>query len=201
MQTDYIKDIDGAERRMMTEALEFRDEGEDKFFEGYAFKFGAIADLGGFTEEIARGAADDVLQDDALGLFNHDPNYVLGRNGTTMTLSLDSRGMKYKIKYNPNDPDHVRVREKVKRGDVSRSSFAFRVKDDKWEARDGKEHRTVLKLKRLIDVSPVTYAAYADTTVGMRSLHKVKDDYKRDLIEMDIDSMKQIQRTLKKERI
>lgn len=190
MQSDYIKNIDGAERRMVTEPLEFREEGEEQFFEGYAFVFGGIADLGGFTEEIARGAADDVLKDDVRGLFNHDPNFVLGRNGTTMSLEVDERGLKYKIKYNPNDPDHVRVKEKVKRGDVSQSSFAFRTKDDKWEVRNGKDHRTVTKFKRLLDVSPVTYPAYPDATIAMRSLEQIKTDYKKDLAEMDIEFMK-----------
>lgn len=187
---DYIKNIDDAERRAVSEPLEFREEGTEQFFEGYAFIYGAVADLGGFTEEIARGAADDVLTDDVRGLLNHDPNFVLGRNGKTMSLSVDERGLKYRIKYNPNDPDHVRTMEKVKRGDISQSSFAFRTKDDKWEMRGGKEHRTVLKLKRLIDVSPVTYPAYNEATVAARSLNRI-NDYKKDLAEMDHQFMRQ----------
>lgn len=191
MPSDYIENIEGAERRMVTEPLEFREEGEEHFFEGYAFVYETRTDIGEFTEEIARGAADDVMGDDIRGLFNHDPNIVLGRTlSGTMKITTDERGMKYKIKYNPNDPDHVRVREKVKRGDVSQSSFAFRKKDDKWEMRDGKRHRTVLKFKKVIDVSPVTYAAYNDATVAMRSLDKITTDYKKDLAEMDLQFMK-----------
>ncbi|MGX8895013.1 HK97 family phage prohead protease, partial [Enterobacter cloacae] len=33
----------------------------------------------GFREIINPGAFDDVLNDDVRGLFNHDPNYILGR--------------------------------------------------------------------------------------------------------------------------
>jgi HK97 family phage prohead protease len=80
--------------------------------------------------------------------------------------------------------------EKVKRGDVSQSSFSFATKDDKWEKRSGKEHRTVLKLKRLYDVAPVTYAAYQNTSVAMRSLTTINEDYKKDLAEMDLVAMK-----------
>lgn len=192
MQTDYIKNIEQAERRMLLEPVELREEGEQKFFEGYAFKFGAKADLGSFTEEIARGAADDVMNDDVRGLFNHEPDIILGRTKSgTMTLVLDEVGAKYRIAYNPNDPDHVRVMEKVKRGDVSQSSFAFRIKDDKWETRNGKDHRTILKFSKLIDVSPVTYAAYPDATVAARSLQNLKQDHKKDLAEMQIERMKQ----------
>jgi uncharacterized protein len=191
MSTDYIKNIEEAERRFFTEIVEIREEGEDKFIDGYAFVFGAIADLGGFTEEVAVGAADEVMDDDVRGLLNHEPNIVLGRTKSgTMKLSLDARGMNYRIKYNPNDPDHVSAREKIMRGDISQSSFAFRVKDDKWEVRNGKDHRTILKFSRLIDVSPVTYPAYPDATVGMRALSKITNN-KKDLAEMDQQIMKQ----------
>lgn len=191
MQTDYIKNIDEAERRFFTDTVEIREEGEEKFIEGYAFVFGAVADLGGFTEEVAPGAADEVMNDDVRGLLNHEPNIVLGRTKSgTMQLSLDARGLKYRIKYNPNDPDHVSAREKILRGDISQSSFAFRTKDDKWEVRNGKDHRTLLKFSRLIDVSPVTYPAYPDATVAARSLSKIINN-KKDLAEMDQQIMRQ----------
>lgn len=191
MQTDYIKNIDEAERRMISEPIEFREEGEERFFEGYAFVYETRTDMGDFTEEISKGAADEVMQDDIRGLFNHDPNIVLGRRSSgTLKIMADERGLKYQIKYNPNDPDHVRVMEKVKRGDVSQSSFAFQKKEDKWERRDGKRHRTVVKFKKIIDVSPVTYAAYSDATVAMRSMTSVDNEYKKDLAEMDLSAMK-----------
>lgn len=191
METDYIKNIDEAERRMLPEPVEVREEGEEKFFEGYAFKFGVLADMGWFTEEIAPGAADEVMNDDVRGLFNHEPNIVLGRTKAgTMTMTVDQVGLRYRIKYNPKDPDHVSVYEKVSRGDVSQSSFAFRIKDDKWETRNGKEHRTLLKFQRLIDLSPVTYAAYPDATIAARSHSKIVNN-KKDLAEMDQQIMKQ----------
>jgi HK97 family phage prohead protease len=191
MQIDFIDKLEGSERRTISHPVEFREEGEERFFEGYAFVYGEVADLGGFTEEIARGAADEVMNDDVRGLFNHEPDMVLGRNKSgTMTLLNDDTGLRYKIKYNANDPDHVKVMEKVKRGDVSQSSFSFATKDDKWEKRSGKEHRTVLKLKRLYDVAPVTYAAYQNTSVAMRSLTTINEDYKKDLAEMDLVAMK-----------
>jgi HK97 family phage prohead protease len=172
---DYIENIEGAERRFLSTTLEVREEGEAKYFEGAAVTFGAVADLGWFTEEIAPGAFDEVMNDDVRGLFNHDPDVLLGRNKSgTMQLIVDGKEARYRILYNPADPDHVRVMEKVKRGDVSQSSFAFTVKDDKWETRNGKEHRTVLKVKRWYDVSPVTYPAYASTSVAARSMEAVK---------------------------
>lgn len=191
MDEDYIKNIDGVERRFFPTVLELREEGEAKYFEGAGVTFGAVADLGWFTEEISPGAFDEVMQDDVRGLFNHDPNVILGRNKSgTMQLTVDGKEARYKILYNPNDPDHVRVMEKVKRGDISQSSFAFSVKDDKWETRNGKDHRTVTKIKRWYDVSPVTYPAYQNTSVAARSMQTQKPDNKKDLAEMDLDAMK-----------
>lgn len=176
-ETDYIESIEGAERRFFTSPLEIRKEGDAEYFEGVAVPIGEITDLGYFTEEVARGAFDDVLNDDVRGLFNHDSNYVLGRSKSkTMTLTVDNKSARYKILYNPNDPDHVRVMEKVKRGDVSQSSYAFSIKDAIWETRNGKDHRVIQKFSRWYDVSAVTYPANPNTSVAKRSLETIKEE-------------------------
>jgi HK97 family phage prohead protease len=191
---DYIENIEGAERRYFTTPLELREEGDQKYFEGVAVPIGSVTDLGYFSEEVERGAFDEVLNDDVRGLFNHDPNYVLGRNKSgTMTLVVDGKSARYKILYNPNDPDHVRVMEKVKRGDVSQSSYAFSIKDAIWETRDGKDHRVIKKFARWYDVSPVTYPANPNTTVAQRTLESVKNelrDKNTDQAKSDHDLMK-----------
>lgn len=167
---DYIENIDGAERRFYCSPTEVRKEGEYEFFEGAAVVFNSVTDMGWFSEEIASGAFDDVKNDDVRGLFNHDPDVILGRSKSgTMKLTITDKEVRYSIKYNPNDPDHVRVMEKVKRGDVSQSSFAFSIKDAEWETRDGKDHRRITKMSRWFDVAPVTYAAYQNTSVAKRS--------------------------------
>lgn len=175
MKKDYIEDIEKGERRMIDAPVEFREDGEAKYFEGMAVPFGQVTDLGYFTEEISRDAFSEVINDDVRGLFNHDPDVVLGRSKSgTMTLSISDKGVFYRIKYNPNDPDHVRVMEKVKRGDVSQSSYAFTVKDETWGKRDGKPHREINKIQRWYDVAPVTYPANPNTTVGKRSLENIQ---------------------------
>lgn len=187
---DYIADIPNAERRHFTHKVELRAEGDDQFFEGYAAIFNSPTDLGWFTEEIKPGAFDDVLTNDVRALFNHDPDAVLGRTASgTMKLIVDKKGLKYSALYNPNDPDHVRVMEKVKRGDVSQSSFAFSIKDAQWSTRDGKDYREIIKVEALYDVAPVTYPAYQDTTVAQRSIGKYQEDYKKDIAEMDLSLM------------
>ena len=170
------KNNTGIERRYVTDIVKFetRGEGEEKenVIEGYAAVFGARANLHYFEEEVAPGAFDEVLQDDVRALFNHNPNYVLARsvNGKgTLKLSVDERGLKYNFK-TPNRSFAKDLEDAIASGDISQSSFAFEVKEEIWQKREGKpDLRTITKFSRLYDVSPVTYPAYDEATVGKRS--------------------------------
>ena len=152
---------------------EVRASEDTKKVKGYGSVFGKRSeDLGGFQEIIAEGAFDGRLRDDVRALFNHDQNIVLGRTKSgTLDLSIDEKGLRYEVDF----PDTQQARDllvTIKRGDVDQSSFAFTVAHDGDEITeiDGVLIRTIHKIKRLYDVSPVTYPAYPDTTVGARSI-------------------------------
>lgn len=128
--------------------------------------------LWGFREKIATGAFDKALKNsDVRGLFNHDPNYVLGRvKSGTMTLRADDKGLHYEIAELPES--RADVAEAIQRGDVDGNSFAFTVAKDEWEyPSDGKSPaiRTITEIEELFDVGPVTYPAYPATTVSARA--------------------------------
>jgi uncharacterized protein len=178
MNKDYIKNIDGAERRFFASDVRMEKREEDGnlgIIEGYAAKFDSETVIGHFwqfREKILPGAFDEVLQDDIRALFNHDPNQILARskNGQgTLTLSVDEVGLKYSF----TTPDRTYARDlqdAIDKGDVSQSSFAFKIKEQRWIEREGEmELREIVKFERLFDVSPVTYPAYADTEVAKRS--------------------------------
>lgn len=132
-----------------------------------------------FREIIMPGAFDDVLENDVRGLFNHDPNFILGRSKAgTLSLSVDEKGLKYDI----TAPDTPTIRdlviEPLKRGDITQSSFAFKIapKGDEWyENEDGVIIREIHKISRLYDVSPVTYPAYQEASSTARSLEAWKE--------------------------
>lgn len=173
---DYIKNIEGAERRFFTAPVTIEKREDDTSsgaIEGYAFKFNTQTTIGNwFREEILPGAADDVLNDDVRALFNHDPNYVLARSNKgkgTLSLSPDDIGLRYSY-VTPNVSYAKDLEENIRLGNVSQSSFGFSIEEQKWIERDGElPLRQIVKLKRLYDVSPVTYPAYQDTTVAKRS--------------------------------
>lgn len=142
---------------------------------GYGSVFNSRSEpLWGFREIIKPGAFDDVLNDDVRGLFNHDPNFILGRSAAgTLSLSVDERGLRYDI----TAPDTQTIRDLVLapmlRGDINQSSFAFRVARDGehwYEDDEGVVIREISKFSRLFDVSPVTYPAYQEADSGVRSM-------------------------------
>lgn len=160
------------ERRYFAQPLEARAMDGDKGTKvgGYAAKFGSVYDLGWFTEEVAPGAFDGADMSDVVALFNHNNDLVLGRNGAgTLRLSLDETGLGYEIDL-PDSPNGHNVAEAVRRGDVAQSSWGFTIADDSWGTRNGKEHRVILRVEKLYDVSPVTFPANPDTSVAKRSL-------------------------------
>jgi HK97 family phage prohead protease len=126
----------------------------------------------GAVERIMPGAFERCLSQDVRGLFNHDPNYPLGRSGAgTLRLSVDSRGLKYEI--DPPDSEIGRsVTEALRRGDVSGSSFSFTLEGGqaKWrDMPDGSEVREIRQIGMLFDVGPVTFPAYEGTSSFARS--------------------------------
>lgn len=175
MKTDYIENIEGAERRWAVEGMkvEKRAEGdaEESVVEGYAALFNSPTEIGGwFREVILPGAFDDVLENDVRALFNHDANQVLARTSSkTLEIGVDEKGLWYRFTI----PDRTYAKDladAIDKGDVSQSSFAFRAKETNWVyVKDELELREIVKVETLYDVSPVTYPAYSDTSVMKRS--------------------------------
>lgn len=165
------------ERRAVRDVIEFREKDGAASISGYAAVFNKETVIGGgmwgFREQIDPKAFDGAVKtDDVRALFNHDPNYLLGRTESgTLRLSVDSKGLKYDVDL-PDTSQARDVRTLIQRGDVSGSSFGFTVDEDEWDERDVKSGklplRTILKAS-LFDVSPVTYPAYPQTSVSARS--------------------------------
>ncbi len=176
----------GMERRSIN--AEFRvveKEGELPQIVGYAAKFNTFSEeMWGFREQIAPGAFTEALKDaDVRGLFNHDPNLILGRTKAgTMTLEEDSVGLKYTI--TPPDTQMARdLIESIRRGDINQSSFAFSMaggKEEWEEKKDGTVIRTLIQVGGLYDVSPVTYPAYGDTESGVRTAKQVFQEHQEE---------------------
>ena len=138
---------------------------------GHASVFDQPAEIGGwfggFTEIVRKGAFTKTIREaDVRALWNHDPNWVLGRNKAgTLSLAEDDKGLAIDI----DPPDTQWARDLVKtiqRGDVDQMSFGFQVVREMWN--EDTNTRELIEV-RLFDVSPVTYPAYEGTDIGVRS--------------------------------
>jgi HK97 family phage prohead protease len=153
--------------------VEFRVDDEG-IIEGYAAVFNQWSqDLGYFREKIRQGAFKKTIKEsDIRALFNHDPNYVLGRNkADTLELAEDQTGLRFKVE--PPEATWANdLQESIKRGDINQGSFAFKAIRDEWNHDADPIERELIEL-RLFDVSVVTYPAYEQTKVAARSLGKM----------------------------
>lgn len=144
---------------------------------GYGAVFNTRSEVigGFFVEEIAPGAFDDVIGQDVRALFNHDPNYLLGRvKSGTLRLAVDARGLRYEI--DPPDTQTVRdlVLTPLARNDMTGSSFTMRVAEDEWREEGDLIVRTIRRISELRDVGPVAFPAYPDAAAAQRSLDEWK---------------------------
>ena len=147
---------------------EVRAAGDDSLvIEGYAANFEQRTDLGYFKEEIARGAFDDVLDDDVRLLLNHEGAPMARTTNGTLELSIDENGLKYRAAL-ADTQDGRDLYKLIKRGDISQSSFAFTIGEQEFS--EDRSVRRVLKVARLLDVSPVSFPAYASTSVAARQM-------------------------------
>lgn len=189
--------------------LRATEEGEERFIEGYATVFNTRSKLifenrQLFNEEIRPGSFAEVLGRgglDVIFTFNHSKDIVLARTGSgTLQLQEDDKGLFYRARIDVSDSEAKNLWLRIKRGDLSENSFAFRVdeSDYQWErAEDGTPIRVIHRISDLRDVSAVTYAAYPETSVNAREL----DDLSKDESEEDTIRTKEMEDLKLKTRI
>lgn len=190
--------IEGFERRSFKNEIRV-DNDDSRKVVGYASVFNSLSEnLGGYREVIQRDAFNDVLKDDVRALLNHDPSLVLARstNGEgTLSLSLDDTGLRYSFDVPEGLSYGDDLLVNLKNGNITQSSFGFVVEDDSWgQDENGNTIRTIKKVARLLDVSPVTYPAYPDSTVSQSrfleyrtKLEKIENEkQQKDLIKRNL---------------
>lgn len=198
-------------RLPMKNSLEIRNIGEirlaskeegSRHIEGYAVVFDSPSEDLGFIETISPGAIDEdtLSRSDVLFKFNHEDSKVLARwnkGEGSLKLSLDEVGLKYEFEA-PHTDLGDEVLEFLRRGDISKSSFAFTLPNEdgceKWEKRDGQYYRTINKIDRLWDCSCVWNPAYGDTSCSTRAKEIMRElDEKEINNSEDMDNKEKIE--------
>ena len=174
------------ETRLLCHDIEVRQgDGDDDDtalgVKGLAAPFDKLSqDLGGFREKIEKGAfAGAIKRSDVVGLFNHNPDHLLGRQSAkTLRLRESEKGLEFEMDL----PDTQLARDvvaNIRAKNITGNSFSFVVKVDEWDNSDKKMAiRTIKEIDRLFDVGPVTFPAYKATKVAARSLELAKPEPK-----------------------
>ena len=164
-------------RALSHRSIELRQREGAPVIAGYAAVFNELSDeIFGERERVMPGAFTRTLSDgaDVRALFNHDPNFILGRTPETLILSEDTIGLAVEIR----PPDTATVRDLVlapmRRGDLRQMSFGFIPTREAWvvDKTDPQKEQVIREIRevKLIDVAVVTFPAYRQTEAHLRHL-------------------------------
>ena len=185
-----------------------QDEQHGNILTGRPIVFGQRTNMGFFDEIIEQGALDTTDLKDVRFLVNHNTDMIpLARSrnnneNSTMQMSVDSDGMKIRVDLDTENNAEARsLYSAVSRGDLSGMSFMFSVDADSWDDAES-EHptRRIRSIKRVMEVSAVTFPAYSQTSIQVRGLSDALDSAKESL-DNERAKLAEIERRKKKIRI
>jgi HK97 family phage prohead protease len=108
------------------------------------------------------------------------------RNNTvnsTMQMTVDEQGMLIRVDLDTeNNAEAKSLYSAVERGDIDGMSFMFVADEDRWDDIDS-DHPTrhIVSLRKVFEVSAVTFPAYEDTSIQARGLSSALDSAKTSL--------------------
>jgi len=176
------------ERRTIAITAELRaaeDGNESRMIHIRSAVFNTETQIGDwFREKIDSAFFDDVLADpnnDTVALFNHNSDKILGRaSSKTLRLWKEEDALHGEFE-SPNTTAGNDLIESIKRKDITGCSFAFRVAEEEWifdDQNPANDLRILKKCAELVDVGPVTFPAYKETSVEVKRTRPVKNERK-----------------------
>ena len=153
-----------------------------------------------FREQVMPSFAEPLRRIDAdlRALVGHDGEKVIGRQKSG-TLRVDVRAEGVAVEIDPPETSYGRdIVESVRRGDIDGMSFGFTAAEDEWTETDGGELMRSLVAGETMEVSIVSFPAYPDTSVAVRSLKRweechaseIEEAHKRRQRELDLTTAK-----------
>lgn len=139
--------------------------------EGYATTFDVpyiLFEMDGvkYYEQISSNALDSADVSDVVFRFDHTGHvYARTKNGT-LTLAPDGHGLKCSVDLSTTEAAR-QMHDEIRTGLIDKMSWAFTVAEDSYNSET--RTRTILKIKKVYDVSAVTFPADADTDISARS--------------------------------
>lgn len=143
----------------------------DFYVEGYATTFNkpyVLYEFDGvqYFEVVDRNALAGADMSDVIMQYNHEGKVLARQSNKTLGIEADINGL-----FTFADLSKSRAAqdlyEEINNGLITKMSWAFTVAEDNY---DKDTHtRTILRIKKVFDVSAVSYPANADTDISARS--------------------------------
>lgn len=156
---------------------DLRAEGESGIIEGHAAVFNQKTVIAGLFEEvIERQAFANTDFRDVVLTVNHNLQSIpLARSrnnnaNSTLQLNVDDTGLFIRGNLDTENNTEARaLHSSILRQDVNGMSFIFIIRDHKWEGLDtDMPLRRITDIARVIEVSAVSFPAYAGTDINAR---------------------------------
>ena len=162
------------ERRLVElRAVEMKEDSDEMVVEGYAIIFDSPATHYGFTEVIDRNALAETDLSDVPFRYNHNDTWlILARTrNKSLELTPDDKGLFVRATLIDTQTNRD-VFKSIKAELLDGMSFSFSTAEDEWDYEEDK--RTVLKIKKLFDVSVVDTPFYSDTEIYARAISELE---------------------------
>jgi HK97 family phage prohead protease len=146
------------------------EENQELWVEGYAVRFNSptvLFEIDGleYKEQIASDAFTDCKMDDVIFNYNHSGRVMARTRNKTLQLTVDDEGLFIRARLDGTEEGRSLYSD-IKNGYIDRMSFRFQIGQEAYDYQN--RTWTVLRVKRLYDVSAVDIPAYDDTSIEAR---------------------------------
>ncbi|ACT00214.1 HK97 family phage prohead protease [Paenibacillus sp. JDR-2] len=147
------------------------DEEQALYVEGYACRFNettVLYEYGDmqYKEKVAPTALADADMSDVIFNYNHGGKVMARTRNKTLELKVDNKGLFIRARLDGTEEGR-KLYEEIKGGYIDRMSYAYTVKEASYD--NETRTRTVLRIKKVYDVSAVDIPAYDTTSISARS--------------------------------
>jgi len=144
----------------------------EQYVEGYAATFDTpyiiYEDWDGnkYYETIARGALDKTDMSDVIMQYNHEGKVLARNSNGTLGVEIDGKGL-FVFADLSKSRAAKDMYEEISAQLINKMSWAFTVTVDSYDKKT--RTRTIMEVKKMYDVSAVSYPANTDTDISARS--------------------------------
>lgn len=176
------------EKEIRSFEVELRKAPESRMIVGRSIPFNVLSpNREGFREMIAPEAVEGVIEaSDIFLLYNHsrEGGFLARNNKGAGSLKIDVRedGVYFEFEAGTDNLSNY-ILERIERGEINETSFAFTVREDKWVKQDdGVYERTITKFDRLYDFSIVDNSYYGiKDAVGCKRFAEIQEEDRKAL--------------------